>query len=63
MKKVWKGFLMKITELFFTMGSLVFNIKDYKEQFWIFIMFNILKLSCMVKFLQLKYWDNKNKNQ
>jgi hypothetical protein len=33
MKKVWKGFLMKITELFFTMGSLVFNIKDYKEQF------------------------------
>jgi hypothetical protein len=45
------------------MGSLVFNKKDYKGQFWIFIMFNILQLSCIVKFLQLKYWDNKNKNQ
>jgi hypothetical protein len=45
------------------MGSLVFNKKDYKGQIWIFIMFSILQLSCIVNFLQLKHWDNKNKNQ
>ncbi len=45
------------------MGSLVFNKKRLQRTIFNFIMFSILQLSCIVKFLQLKYGDNKNKNQ